>query len=65
MLFDIKRELFSLQLSEKTISGSKHASPSRLSINYRNIAFGLVEAVTCVAGLARSFGCNERTIYRL
>ena len=30
-----------------------------------NIAFGLLDAVTCVAGVARSFGCNESTIYCL
>ena len=30
-----------------------------------NIAFGLLDAVTYVAGVARSFGCNESTIYCL
>ena len=36
-----------------------------LSINERNIAFGLLEAGIRVADVACGFGCNERTIYRL
>ena len=60
MLFDIERELFLLQLS-----GSKLKSPSRLSTNYRNTTFGHLEAGIRVADVPRSFGRNERTIYRL
>ena len=36
-----------------------------LSINDRNIVFGLLEAGTLVADVARSFEGNERTIYCL
>ena len=44
---------------------SKLKSPSRLSTNCRNTAFGLLEASTRVADVPRSFECNEQTIYRL
>ena len=40
-------------------------SPSRLSTNYRNTAFGHFEAGARAADVPRSFGCNERLIYRL
>ena len=36
-----------------------------LSINDRNIAFGLLKAGTRVADVAHSFGGNESTIYCL
>ena len=49
----------------RNFSVSKHKSPSRLLTNYRNTAFGLLEAVTRVADVPRSFRCYERTIYRL
>ena len=59
MLFDIERELLLLQLSGE-ISVSKLKSLSRLSTNYRNTAFGLLEAGTRVADVPRSFGRDER-----
>ena len=65
MLFDIKRELFLLELSGKKFSVSKLKSPSGLSTNYRNTAFGRFEAGARAADVPRSFGCNERLIYRL
>ena len=65
MLFDIEREMFLLQLSGKKFSVSKLKSPSRLSTNYRDIAFGRFEAGARAADVPRSFGCNERLIYRL
>ena len=66
LVFDIETELFLLQLSEEnSVLASKLNSPSRLSSNYRNTAFELLEAGTRVADVPRSFGCNERTIYRL
>ena len=49
MLFGIERELFLLQLLGEN-------SPYRLSANYRNTAFGLLEAGTRVADARRSFG---------
>ena len=36
-----------------------------LSINDRNVAFGLLEAGTCVADVARGFEGKENTIYCL
>ena len=36
-----------------------------LSTNYRNTAFGRFEAGARAADVLRSFGCNERLIYRL
>ena len=48
----------------RKFSVSKLKSPSRLSTNYRNTAFGCFEA-GCAADVPRSFGCNERLIYRL
>ena len=62
MLFDIERELFLLQLSEKKNSVSKPKSPSRLSTHYRNTA---IEAGAHAADVSHSFGCNKRFIYRL
>ena len=44
---------------------SKLKSPSRLLTNYRNTAFGRFEAGARTADVPRSFGCNERLIYRL
>ena len=56
MLFDI----------DESCSGkSKFKSPSRLSTNYRNTAFGLLEAGTRVADVPRSVGRNERPTYGL
>ena len=46
-------------------SVSKLKSPSRLSTNYRNTAFGSFEEVARTADVPRSFGCNERLIYCL
>ena len=46
-------------------SVSKIKSPSRLSTNYRNTAFGRFEAGARAAHVPRSFGCNEILIYRL
>ena len=61
MLFDVEREFFLLELS---VDNSVLA---RLSKNFRNTAFGLLEAGTRAADVPRrpSFGCNERKIYRL
>ena len=53
---------------KKTEENSVVASMGRrpgLSINDRNIAFGLLEADTLVADVARPFRYIERTIYRL
>ena len=65
MLFDIERELFLLQLSGKKSVLASIKSPSRLSTNYRNTAFGLLEAGTRVADVPRSFVRNERPTYGL
>ena len=65
MLFDIEKELFSLQRSEgNSVVASMDRHPGQ-SINGINIAFGLLEADTLVADVACRFGCNERTIYCL
>ena len=65
MLFDIEIELFSLQRSEgNSVIAYMGRRPGQ-SINGRNIAFGLLEAGTLVADVARSFGCNKRTIFCL
>ena len=53
---------------EKNVSVSKLKLPYRLSTNYRNIAFGILEAgtrVTRVTDAPRIFGHDERTVYRL
>ena len=65
MLFDIERNLFLLQLSgENSVLASFSRRPG-----YRQITeiprFGLLEAGSRVADVQRSFGRNERTIYRL
>ena len=60
MLFDIEIAIIRIKFSV-----SKLKSPSRLSTNYRNTAFGRFEAVARAADVPRSFGCNERLIYRL
>ena len=44
---------------------NKLKSPYRLSTNYRNTAFGRFEAGAHAADVSRSFGCNDRLIYRL
>ena len=44
---------------------SKLKSPYRLSTNYRNTALGRFEAGARAADVPRSFGCNERLIFRL
>ena len=46
-------------------SVSKLKSPSRLSTNYRNTAFGRFEAGARAADMPYSFGSNERLIYHL
>ena len=65
MMFDIERELFSLQKSEENEVVASMGRHPELSINDRNIAFGLLEAGTRVADVARSFEGNESTIYCL
>ena len=54
-----------MAIIHRKFSVSKLKLPSRLSTNYRNTEFGLFEAGTSVADVPRSFGCNERLIYRL
>ena len=49
----------------RKFSVSKLKSPSRLSTNYRNTAFGRFEAGARAADVPRSFGCKEKLIYRL
>ena len=49
----------------RKFSVSKPKLASRLSNNYRNTAFWLLEAGTHVADVPCSFGCNEQTTYRL
>ena len=49
----------------RKFSVSKLKSPSMQSTNYRNTAFGRFEASARAADVPRSFGCNERLIYRL
>ena len=49
----------------RKFSVSELKSPPRLSTNYRNTAFGLLEAGSRVADKPRSFGCNERQTYGL
>ena len=64
MLFDIGGELFLLQLSgENSVLASLSRRPG--SANYRNTAFGRFETGARAADVPRSFGCNERLIYRL
>ena len=63
MLFDIER-VVPIAIIRRKFSASKFKSPSRLSTNYRNTAFGRFEA-GARADVPRSFGCNERLIYRL
>ena len=52
-----------IAIIRRKFSVSKLKSPSRLSTNYRNTAFWLLEAGTGVADVAHSFWCNEQTIY--
>ena len=54
MMFDIERELFSLQKSEENEVVARMGRRPELSINDRNIVFGLLEAGTRVADVARS-----------
>ena len=49
----------------RKFSVSKLKSPFRISTNYRNTAFGRFEAGARAADVPRSFGCDERLIYRL
>ena len=49
----------------RKFSVSKLKSLSRLSTNYRNTAFELFEAGARAADVPRSFGRDERLIYRL
>ena len=62
MMFDIERELFSLQYSEENEVVASMGRRPEISINDRNIALGLLEAGTCVADVARSFEGKESTI---
>ena len=59
ILFDIEGEL-----CLRKFSVIKLKSASRPT-NYRNTAFWLLEASTCVADVPSNLGCNEQTIYRL
>ena len=54
----------SIAIILKKLRVGKFKSPSRLSTNYRNTTFGLLEAGTRVADLLRRFERNERTIHR-
>ena len=54
-----------IAIIRRKFSVSKLKSSSRLSTNYRNTAFWLLEAGKRVADVPRSFGCNEQTNYRL
>ena len=64
MLFDIER-VIPIAIIRRKFSVSKLKSPSRLSTDYRNTAFGRFEARSRAADMPRSFGCNERLIYCL
>ena len=59
------KRVFPIAIIWRKFSVSKLKSPSRLSTNYRNIAFGLLESVAHAIDVPRSFRCNERLIYRL
>ena len=65
MLIDIERELFLLQLSgENSVLASLSRRPGYRQIT-ENTAFGRFGAGARAADVLRSFGCNERLIYRL
>ena len=59
------KRVVSNAIIRRNFSASKLNSSSRQSTNYRNTAFWRLEAVTRVADVTRSCGCNEQTIYRL
>ena len=59
------RRVVPIAIIRRKFSVSKLKSPSRLSTNYRNNAFELLEAGTGVADVPSSFWRNEWTIYRL
>ena len=66
MLFDIERKrVVPVAIFRINFSVSKLKSPSRLSKNYKNTAFGHFEAGARASDVPRSFGCNERLIYGL
>ena len=54
-----------IAIIQRKFSTSKLKSPSRLSTNYRNAAFGRFEAGARPADVPHSFGCNEQSIYCL
>ena len=65
MQFDIKRELFLLQLSgENSVLASLNRLQSYRQIT-ENTAFGRFEAGARAADVLRGFGCNTRLIYCL
>ena len=59
------KKVVPIAIIQRKFSVSKLKSPSRLSTNYRNNVFLLLEAGILVADMPCSFGCNEQTIYRL
>ena len=59
------KKVLPIAIIRRKLSVSKLKSPSRLSTNYRNTAFWLLEAGARDADVSRSFGCNERLMYRL
>ena len=54
-----------MAIIRSNFSVSKLKLSSRLLKNYRNTVFGRFEAGARAADVPRSFGCNERLIYRL
>ena len=54
-----------MKKNRRNFRGSTHGSPSRVSINNRNIVFGFLEDGTRAADVAHRFGYNDSTIYRL
>ena len=61
----ILKESCSIAIIRRKFYVNKLKSSSRLSTNYRNTAFWLLEAGTRIADVPRSFGCNGQTIYHL
>ena len=59
------KRIVPIAIIRRKFSASKLNSPSRLSTNYRNTTFWRLETDTRIADVTRSFGCSERTIYRL
>ena len=54
-----------IAIIQRKFNVSKLKLAPMLSTNYRNTAFGLLEAGTRVADVPRSFGRNERPTYGL